>query len=151
MVQNRRPRDDHEDVDEIIPDGDDDQVEDSEGSGDESSDEEGVQNVQAEERVNHCGPINHCAAMSVDHSAAMRELIEERDRLREEFIHETRLLQEEIARRDRILEDVRRMEERRRQLQLQRERDLEELAALEREVDTDTEDGVDAGSEVEME
>ena len=149
MVQNRRPRDDHEDVDEIIPDGDDEQVGDSEGSGGEGSSDE--EDVQAEERVNHCGPINHCAAMSVDHSAAMRELIEERDRLRAEFIHETRLLQEEIARRDAIVEDVRRMEERRRQLQLQRERDLEELAALEREVDTDTEDGVDAGSEAEME
>ena len=149
MVLNRRPRHDSENVDEIISDEDDEQVDDSEGSEGEGS--SGEEDEQVEERVNHCGSINHCAAMRVDHSAAMRELIEERDRLRVEFIHETRLLQEEIARRDAIVEDVRRMEERRRQLQLQRERDLEELAALEREVDTDTEDGVDAGSEVEME
>ena len=49
------------------------------------------------------------------------------------------------------MEDDRRMEERRRQLLLVRSRDLEELAALERGDNTDTEVGVDVGSEGEME
>ena len=81
----------------------------------------------------------------------MRALLEERDRLRLQTIQEEILLQQEIARRDAVMEDVRRMEERRRQLLLVRARDLEELAALERGDNTDTEVGVDVGSEGEME
>ena len=134
MVLNRRPRRDSENVDEIISD-DDEQVGELDGSeGEGSSDEE---DEQVEERVDHC--------------AEMRALLEERDRLRLQSIQEEILLQQEIARRDAVLEDVRRMEERRRQLLLVRARDLEELAALERGDDTDTEVGVDVGSEGEME
>ena len=137
MVLNRRPRHDSENVDEIISE-DDEQVGDSDGSeGEGSSGEEGEEDEQVEERVNHC--------------AEMRALLEERDRLRLQTIQEEILLQQEIARRDAVMEDVRRMEERRRQLLLVRSRDLEELAALERGDDTDTEVGVDVGSEGEME
>ena len=134
MVLNRRPRRDSENVDEIISD-DDEQVDEVDGSEGEGS--SGEEDEQVEERVNHC--------------AEMRALLEERDRLRLQSIQEEILLQQEIARRDAVLEDVRRMEERRRQLLLVRSRDLEELAALERGDDTDTEVGVDAGSEGEME
>ena len=137
MVLNRRPRHDSENVDEIISE-DDEEVGDSDGSeGEGSSGEEGEEDEQVEERVNHC--------------ARMRALLEERDRLRLQTIQEEILLQQEIARRDAVMEDVRRMEERRRQLLLVRSRDLEELAALERGDDTDTEVGVDVGSEGEME
>ena len=134
MVLNRRPRRDSENVDEIISD-DDEQVDEVDGSEGEGS--SGEEDERVEERVNHC--------------AEMRALLEERDRLRQQSIQEGILLQQEIARRDAVLEDVRRMEERRRQLLLVRSRDLEELAALERGDDTDTEVGVDAGSEGEME
>ena len=137
MVLNRRPRHDSENVDEIISE-DDEEVGDSDGSeGEGSSGEEGEEDEQVEERVNHC--------------AEMRALLEERDRLRLQTIQEEILLQQEIARRDAVMENVRRMEERRRQLLLVRSRDLEELAALERGDNTDTEVGVDVGSEGEME
>ena len=137
MVLNRRPRHDSENVDEIISE-DDEEVGSSDGSeGEESSGEEGEEDEQAEERANHC--------------ARMRALLEERDRLRLQTLQEEILLQQEIARRDAVFEDVRRMEERRRQLLLVRARDLEELAALERGDNTDTEAGVDVGSEGEME
>ena len=137
MVLNRRPRHDSENVDEIISE-DDEEVGSSDGSeGEESSGEEGEEDEQAEERANHC--------------ARMRALLEERDRLRLQTLQEEILLQQEIARRDAVMEDVRRMEERRRQLLLVRSRDLEELAALERGDDTDTEVGVDVGSEGDME
>ena len=137
MVLNRRPRHDSENVDEIISE-DDEEVGDSDGSEVEgSSGEEGEEDEQAEERANHC--------------ARMRALLEERDRLRLQTLQEEILLQQEIARRDAVMEDVRRMEERRRQLLLVRARDLEELAALERGDNTDTEVGVDVGSEGEME
>ena len=134
MVLNRRPRRDSENVDEIISD-DDEQVGEIDGSEGEGS--SGEEDEQVEERVNHC--------------AEMRALLEERDRLRQQFIQEGILLQQEIERRDAVLEDVRRMEERRRQLLIVRSRDLEELAALERGGDTDTEVEVGAGSEGEME
>ena len=129
MVLNRRRRRDSENVDEIISDEDEevDEVDGSEGEG--SSDEE---DERAEERANHC--------------AEMRALLEERDRLRQQFIQEGILLQQEIERRDAVLEDVRRMEERRRQLLIVRARDLAELAALEREGNSDTEVGGGAGS-----
>ena len=137
MVLNRRPRNNSENVDEIISE-DDEEVGDSDGSeGEGSSGEEGEEDEHAEERANHC--------------ARMRVLLEERDRLRLQTLQEEILLQQEIARRDAVLEDVRRMEERRRQLLLVRSRDLEELAALERGDDTDTEVGVDVDSEGEME
>ena len=137
MVLNRRPRHDSENVDEIISE-DDEEVGSSDGSeGEESSGEEGEEDEQAEERANHC--------------ARMRALLEERDRLRLQTLQEEILLQQEIARRDAVMEDVRRMEERRRQLLLVRARDLEELAALKRGDNTDTEVGVDVGSEGEME
>ena len=134
MVLNRRPRRDSENVDEIISDEDEevDEVDGSEGEG-----SSGEEDERAEERANHC--------------AEMRALLEERDRLRQQFIQEGILLQQEIERRDAVLEDVRRMEERRRQLLLVRSRDLEELAALERGDDTDTEVGVGSGSEGEIE
>ena len=134
MVLNRRPRRDSENVDEIISD-DDEQVDEVDGSEGEGS--SGEEDEQVEERVNHC--------------AEMRALLEERDRLRLQSIQEEILLQQEIARRDAVLEDVRRMEERRRQLLIVRARDLEELAALERGGDTDTEVEVGAGSEGEIE
>ena len=134
MVLNRRPRRDSENVDEIISD-DDEQVGEIDGSEGEGS--SGEEDEQVEERVDHC--------------AEMRALLEERDRLRLQTIQEEILLQQEIARRDAVLEDVRRMEERRRQLLIVRSRDLEELAALERGDDTDTEVEVDVGSGGEME
>ena len=134
MVLNRRPRRDSENVDEIISD-DDEQVGEFDGSEGEGS--SGEEDEQVEERVDHC--------------AEMRALLEERDRLRLQTLQEEILLQQEIARRDAVLEDVRRMEERRRQLLLVRSRDLEELAALERGDDTDTEVEVDVGSGGEME
>ena len=134
MVLNRRPRRDSENVDEIISD-DDEQVDEVDGSEGEGS--SGEEDEQVEERVDHC--------------AEMRALLEERDRIRLQSIQEEILLQQEIARRDAVLEDVRRMEERRRQLLLVRSRDLEELAALERGSDTDTEVEVGAGSEGEIE
>ena len=129
MVLNRRPRRDSENVDEIISDEDEevDEVDGSEGEG-----SSGEEDEQVEERVNHC--------------AEMRALLEERDRLRQQFIQEGILLQQEIERRDAVLEDVRRMEERRRQLLIVRARDLAELAALEREGNSDTEVGGGAGS-----
>ena len=134
MVLNRRPRRDSENVDEIISD-EDEEVDEVEGSeGEEGSDED---DERAEERANHC--------------AEMRALLEERDRLRQQFIQEGILLQQEIERRDAVLEDVRRMEERRRQLLIVRARDLEELAALERGGDADTEVEAGAGSEGEIE
>ena len=141
MVLNRRPRHDSENVDEIISE-DDEEVGDSDSDGSEgegSSGEEGEEDGQAEaeERARHC--------------ARMRVLLEERDRLRLQTLQEEILLQQEIARRDAVMEDVRRMEERRRQLLLVRARDLEELAALKRGDNTDTEVGVDVGSEGEME
>ena len=134
MVLNRRPRRDSENVDEIITD-DDEQVDGVDGSEGEGS--SGEEDEQVEERVNHC--------------AEMRALLEERDRLRQQFIQEGILLQQEIERRDAVLEDVRRMEERRRQLLIIRARDLAELAALEREGNSDTEVGGGAGSEGENE
>ena len=134
MVLNRRPRRDSENVDEIISD-EDEQVDEVDGSEGEGS--SGEEDERAEERANHC--------------AEMRALLEERDRLRQQSIQEGILLQQEIARRDAVLEDVRRMEERRRQLLIVRARDLEELAALERGSDTDTEVGGGAGSEGEIE
>ena len=129
MVLNRRPRCDSENVDEIISDYDEqvDEVDGSEGEG-----SSGEEDEQVEERVNHC--------------AEMRALLEERDRLRLQSIQEEILLQQEIARRDAVLEDVRRMEERRRQLLIVRARDLAELAALEREGNSDNEVGGGAGS-----
>ena len=139
MVLNRRPRHDSENVDEIISE-DDEEVGDSDSDGSEgegSSGEEGEEDEQAEERARHC--------------ARMRVLLEERDRLRLQTLQEEILLQQEIARRDAVMEDVRRMEERRRQLLLVRARDLEELAALKRGDNTDTEVGVDVGNEGEME
>ena len=129
MVLNRRPRRDSENVDEIISD-EDEQVDEVDGSEGEGS--SGEEDERAEERVNHC--------------AEMRALLEERDRLRQQFIQEGILLQQEIERRDAVLEDVRRMEERRRQLLIVRARDLAELAALEREGNSDTEVGGGAGS-----
>ena len=131
MVLNRRPRRDSENVDEIISD-EDEQVDEVDGSEGEGSSGEEDEDERAEERANHC--------------AEMRALLEERDRLRQQFIQEGILLQQEIARRDAVLEDVRRMEERRRQLLIVRARDLAELAALEREGNSDTEVGGGAGS-----
>ena len=133
MVLNRRPRHDSENVDEIISE-DDEEVGDSDVSeGEGSSGEEGDEDEYAEERANHC--------------ARMRVLLEERDRLRQQTLQEEILLQQEIARRDAVMENVRRMEERRRQLLLQRARDLEELAALERGDNNETDDGADGGNE----
>ena len=141
MVLNRRPRHDSENVDEIISE-DDEEVGDSDSDGSEgegSSGEEGEEDGQAEaeERARHC--------------ARMRVLLEERDRLRLQTLQEERLLQQEIARRDAAFENVRRMEERRRQLLLQREQDLAELAALDEGDNVAAEAGVDAGNDEEME
>ena len=136
MVLNRRPRHDSENVDEIISE-DDEEVGDSDVSeGEGSSGEEGNEDEYAEERANHC--------------ARMRVLLEERDRLRLQTLQEEILLQQEIARRDAVMENVRRMEERRRQLLLQRARDLEELAALEEGDNNETIDGADGGNGGDM-
>ena len=134
MVLNRRPRRDSEDIEEI---NSEDEVHDEDLDESDSEGSSGEEDVQVEESVNHC--------------ETMRALLEERDRLIQERIHEERLLREEIARRDAILEDVRRMEERRRQLLQVRARDLEELAALEGEASSDEEIGVEVAGEEETE
>ena len=141
MVLNRRPRNDSENVDEIISDDDElvwnSSSDENEGEGSSGEEAEEVGQAEAEERARHC--------------ARMRALLEERDQLRLQALQEERLLQQEIARRDAAFENVRRMEERRRQLLLQRERDLAELAALDEGDNAAAEAGVDAGNEAEME
>ena len=63
----------------------------------------------------------------------MRALVEENEQLRLQALQEEEILRQEIALRDEALRRVQQMEERRRQLLLQREQDIAELAALEAE------------------
>ena len=83
------------------------------------------------------------------HRAAMRALLEEREQLRLQALQEDELLRQEIALRDEALRRVQYMEERRRQLLLQREQDIAELAALEAEGNAAA--AVDAAVEVDAE
>ena len=144
MALNRRPRNNSENVDEIISDDDElvwnsssDESEEEGGSGEEA---EEVGQAEVEERARHC--------------ARMRALLEERDQLRMQALQEERLLQQEIARRDEAFRRVQMMEERRSQLLLQREQDLAELAALDEGDNVAAvaaEVGADAGNDAEME
>ena len=140
MVLSRRPRHDSEDIEETISEDEIEVGEFAESEGERSSAEEDDQSDEGAEN-----PVE------IRRSPRLIALLEERDRLRRQRIEEELLLQQEIARRDAVLEDVRRMEERRRQLLIVRRRDLEELAALEREASSDGETGANGGSEGEME
>ena len=141
MVLNRRPRNDSENVDEIISDDEvlvwNSSSDESEEEGSSGEEAEEVGQAEVEERARHC--------------ARMRALLEERDQLRMQALQEERLLQQEIARRDEAFRRVQRMEERRSQLLLQREQDLAELAALDEGDNVAAEVGVDAGNDAEME
>ena len=141
MVLNRRPRNNSENVDEIISDDDElvwnSSSDESEGEGSSGEEAEEVGQAEIEERARHC--------------ARMRALLEERDQLRMQALQEERLLQQEIARRDEAFRRVQMMEERRSQLLLQREQDLAELAALDEGNNVAAEVDVDAGNEAETE
>ena len=140
MVLSRRPRHDSEDIEETISEDEVEVGEFAESEGELSSAEEDNHGDEGAEN-----PVE------IRRSPRLIALLEERDRLRQQRIEEELLLQQEIARRDAVLEDVRRLEERRRQLMVVRRRDLEELAALEREANSDGEPGANGGSEGEME
>ena len=126
MVHNRRPRDSGGAGDEFVPE-EDELVWDS--STDESEEENSAD--EADEL-----PQNEAEARAearARHRAVMRALVEENEQLRLQAVQEEELLRQEIALRDEALRRVQHMEERRRQLLLQREQDIAELAALEAE------------------
>ena len=142
MVHNRRPRDSGGAGDEFVPE-EDELVWDS--STDESEEENSAD--EADEM-----PQNEAEARAearARHRAAMRALLEEREQLRLQALQEDELLRQEIARRDEALRRVQFMEERRRQLLLQREQDIAELAALDEAGNAAAE--VDAAVEVDAE
>ena len=127
MVHNRRPRDGGGAGDEFVPEED-------ELVWDSSTDESEEENSSADE-ANEL-PQNEAQARAearARHRAMMRALVEENAQLRLQAVQEEELLRQEIARRDEALRRVQQMEERRRQLLLQREQDIAELAALEAE------------------
>ena len=125
MVLNRRPRDGGGAGDEFVPEED-------ELVWDSSTDESEEENSSADE-ANEL-PQNEAEARAearARHRAMMRALVEENEQLRLQAVQEEELLRQEIALRDEALRRVQYMEERRRQLLLQREQDIAELAALE--------------------
>lgn len=126
MVHTRRPRNSGGAGDEFIPE-EDELVWDS--STDESEEENSAD--EADEM-----PQNEAEARAearARHRAVMRALVAENEQLRLQAIQEEEILRQEIALRDEALRRVQHMEERRRQLLLQREQDIAELAALEAE------------------
>ena len=142
MVHNRRPRDSGGAGDEFVPE-EDELVWDS--STDESEEENSAD--EADEM-----PQNEAEARAearARHRAVMRALVEENEQLRLQALQEEELLRQEIALRDEALRRVQHMEERRRQLLLQREQDIAELAALEAEGNAAA--TVDAAVEVDAE
>jgi len=74
------------------------------------------------------------------HEARMAALRAENAELLRQREAEDRLLQQEISLRDQIFRDVQRMEARRQELLEQRERDLQELAALESDSSDDAQE-----------
>ena len=142
MVHNRRPRDSGGAGDEFVPE-EDELVWDS--STDESEEENSAD--EADEM-----PQNEAEARAearARHRAVMRALVEENEQLRLQALQEEEILRQEIALRDEALRRVQHMEERRRQLLLQREQDIAELAALEAEGNAAA--TVDAAVEVDAE
>ena len=142
MVLTRRPRDSGGAGDEFVPE-EDELVWDS--STDESEEENSAD--EADEM-----PQNEAEARAearARHRAVMRALVEENEQLRLQALQEEELLRQEIALRDEALRRVQHMEERRRQLLLQREQDIAELAALEAEGNAAA--TVDAAVEVDAE
>ena len=140
MVHNRRPRDSGGAGDEFVPE-EDELVWDS--STDESEEENSAD--EADEM-----PQNEAEARAearARHRAVMRALVAENEQLRLQALQEEEILRQEIALRDEALRRVQHMEERRRQLLLQREQDIAELAALEAEGNAAA--AVDAAVEVD--
>ena len=143
MVYNRRPRDGGGAGDEFVPEED-------ELVWDSSTDESEEENSSADE-ANEL-PQNEAEARAearARHRAVMRALVEENEQLRLQAVQEEELLRQEIALRDEALRRVQHMEERWRQLLLQREQDIAELAALEAEGNAAA--TVDAAVEVDAE
>ena len=142
MVLTRRPRDSGGAGDEFVPE-EDELVWDS--STDESEEENSAD--EADEM-----PQNEAEARAearARHRAVMRALVAENEQLRLQALQEEEILRQEIALRDEALRRVQHMEERRRQLLLQREQDIAELAALEAEGNAAA--TVDAAVEVDAE
>ena len=142
MVLTRRPRDSGGAGDEFVPE-EDELVWDS--STDESEEENSAD--EADEM-----PQNEAEARAearARHRAMMQALVEENEQLRLQALQEEEILRQEIALRDEALRRVQHMEERRRQLLLQREQDIAELAALEAEGNAAA--TVDAAVEVDAE
>ena len=142
MVHTRRPGNSGGAGDEFVPEEDvlvwDSSTEESEEENSADEADEMPQN-EAEAR----------AEARARHRAAMRALLDERDQLRLQALQEDELLRQEIALRDEALRRVQYMEERRRQLLLQREQDIAELAALDAAGNAAAE--VDAAVEVDAE
>ena len=143
MVQARRPRNNGEAGDEFVPEEDvlvwNSSTEESTEEENSAEEAEEMPQTEAEAR----------AEARARHRAAMRALLDERDQLRLQALQEDELLRQEIARRDEALRRVQFMEERRRQLLLQREQDIAELAALDEAGNAAAE--VDAAVEVDAE
>ena len=142
MVRTRRPRNSGGAGDEFVPEEDvlvwDSSTEESEEENSADEADEMPQN-EAEAR----------AEARARHRAVMRALVAENEQLRLQALQEEEILRQEIALRDEALRRVQHMEERRRQLLLQREQDIAELAALEAEGNAAA--TVDAAVEVDEE
>ena len=142
MVQTRRPRNSGGAGDEFVPEEDvlvwNSSTEESTEEENSAEEAEEMPQTEAEAR----------AEARARHRAAMRALLDERDQLRLQALQEDELLRQEIALRDEALK-VQFMEERRRQLLLQREQDIAELAALDEAGNAAAE--VDAAVEVDVE
>ena len=142
MVYNRRPRDGGGAGDEFVPEED-------ELVWDSSTDESEEENSADEANELPQNEAQARAEARARHRAMMRALVEENAQLRLQAVQEEELLRQEIALRDEALRRVQHMEERRRQLLLQREQDIAELAALEAEGNAAA--TVDAAVEVDAE
>ena len=126
MVLTRRPRDSGGAGDEFVPEED-------ELVWDSSTDESEEENSADEANELPQNEAQARAEARARHRAMMQALVAENEQLRLQAVQEEELLRQEIALRDEALRRVQQMEERRRQLLLQREQDIAELAALEAE------------------
>ena len=126
MVLTRRPRDSGGAGDEFVPEED-------ELVWDSSTDESEEENSADEANELPQNEAEARAEARARHRAVMRALVAENEQLRLQALQEEEILRQEIALRDEALRRVQHMEERRRQLLLQREQDIAELAALEAE------------------
>ena len=142
MVYNRRPRDGGGAGDEFVPEED-------ELVWDSSTDESEEENSADEANELPQNEAQARAEARARHRAMMQALVEENEQLRLQAVQEEELLRQEIALRDEALRRVQHMEERRRQLLLQREQDIAELAAIEAEGNAAA--TVDAAVEVDAE